>query len=435
MIDLKPLPMREAIEFWRSKVKLGPREFNALAAEAKLRAFAVNGIAKGDELATVYGSLSRALEEGISFADFKRDCRGIFEKRGWSGRRAWRVDNIFRTNIQTAYNVGRYKQLQAARATRPYWMYDAVNDRRTRPTHRALNGKVFPADHPFWENWYPPNGFRCRCGVTSLSARQVEARGLTVESEDPTHTYIHPINAVTGQPDPVPVQLLPDPGFAYHPGKSYWGGFAASGEALAAGELKQMPGLLGHDAYRLPAARNLKRLPPLPELLPSLAKLKADGMSNKQAADYYRGEFRKLFGLAADREKMVSVAGEPVLVSERFVVGKGGRFKATKGERGQYIPLFHRTVTDPDEIWLTPMKNEAGQVVLRRRQLAFWRDERDPANPDSLAGYSVLDVDRGVATGVTIYDVAGKELDKDGRLKLDDPVVGYRRGVLLYRKK
>ena len=32
--------------------------------------------------------------------------------------------------------------------------------------HRALDGKCFPVDHPFWHTWFPPNGHRCRCGDT-----------------------------------------------------------------------------------------------------------------------------------------------------------------------------------------------------------------------------------------------------------------------------
>lgn len=48
-----------------------------------------------------------------------------------------------------------------------------------------LHGKVYPADHDFWASNYPPNGFRCRCCVRSLSARQVEKQGLTVEKAMP----------------------------------------------------------------------------------------------------------------------------------------------------------------------------------------------------------------------------------------------------------
>ena len=68
---------------------------------------------------------------------------------------------------------------------RPYWQYDAVNDSHTRPSHLAMDGRVFPADSPVWDTWYPPNGFRCRCTVTTLSARQVKERGLKVETEAP----------------------------------------------------------------------------------------------------------------------------------------------------------------------------------------------------------------------------------------------------------
>lgn len=58
-------------------------------------------------------------------------------------------------------------------------------DKRVRPSHAILHEKVYPADHEFWATNYPPNGFRCRCGVRTLSARQVEKQGLTVETEMP----------------------------------------------------------------------------------------------------------------------------------------------------------------------------------------------------------------------------------------------------------
>ena len=226
MIDLKALPMQEAQAFWASKVVMGSGEFYKLSAAARVNAFAISGIAKGDELATVFTSLQRAIDDGISYGTFKKECREIFEKRGWTGKRTWRVDNIFRTNIQTAYQVGRYKQMVAVANDRPFWMYDAVNDRRTRPTHQALDGKVYPAGHKFWDNWYPPNGFRCRCGVVSYSKEQVEAKGLKVETEDATHTLVHPRDPETGNKLP-PVQLLPDPGFTHHPGRAVWGDILA----------------------------------------------------------------------------------------------------------------------------------------------------------------------------------------------------------------
>jgi SPP1 gp7 family putative phage head morphogenesis protein len=221
-IKLEPLPMREAQEFWKDKVQMRPKDFKALADEAKVKAFAVSGIAKGDQLKTVFDALQRAIDEGTSFDQFKKECGDIFERRGWTGKRAWRVDNIFRTNIQTAYNVGRYKQLNEDVDVLPYWMYSAVNDSRTRPEHLAMNGRVWPANHPTWDTWYPPNGYRCRCSVIALTENQVKNRGAKVEEKDPTGRLIEPVSPVSGERMPAK-QLLPDPGFERNPGKDYWG--------------------------------------------------------------------------------------------------------------------------------------------------------------------------------------------------------------------
>lgn len=127
----------------------------------------------------------------------------------------YQADNVFRTNLQTAYSVGRYQQMTRPEVLRrrPYWQYDAVMDERTRPTHRALHGKVFRADHPFWDKWYPPNGYRCRCTVISLSEEQVRRMGLAVEEATPEWVE---------RPDGVPQPLLPDRGWDHNPGKVAW---------------------------------------------------------------------------------------------------------------------------------------------------------------------------------------------------------------------
>ena len=214
------LPMTEAVDFWQQKLQLSPSEFYALTDEAKVLAFAVSGIAKGDELTTVYNALNKGLTEGISFEQWKQEAAAVFESRGWTGQKAWRLDTIFRTNIQTAYNVGRYQQMQQVTATRPYWRYSAVNDSRTRPAHRAMHGRIFPQDHPIWNTWYPPNGFRCRCSVNSVSQDDLESNGWTVETKDPTGKLYEPTDPDTGVKMPARL-LMPDTGFMSNPGKNY----------------------------------------------------------------------------------------------------------------------------------------------------------------------------------------------------------------------
>lgn len=177
-----PVAPDAAIEFWKQRAKLTDEEAKALGEEVKHRAFYVTGLAKQDLVQLVSDGIEEALKNGETLADFKKRIAAAIQAQGWHD---YRVENIFRTNMQTAYSAGRYKKMQAVKASRPYWQYIAVMDKRVRPSHAILHEKVYPADHEFWATNYPPNGFRCRCGVRTLSARQVEKKGLTVETEMP----------------------------------------------------------------------------------------------------------------------------------------------------------------------------------------------------------------------------------------------------------
>lgn len=161
-IKLDPLPYQEVIEFLRSRLVLTPDQFKQLGFEARSKAFTIAGIAKLDLLNDIYDELVSAIEKGETLEEWRGKVNEMLERRGWSGLTPYRADNIFRTNIQTAYQVGRHRQMTDPDVVerRPYWMYDAVNDRRTRPTHLAMDGKVYRYDHPFWDTWYPPNGYR-----------------------------------------------------------------------------------------------------------------------------------------------------------------------------------------------------------------------------------------------------------------------------------
>jgi len=418
MLDFEPLPIDEAIEFWRNKVRLSPRQFAQLADEVKNLAFAVSGIAKGDELSTVFEALNRAIAKGDAFGEFKNQIRGIVERRGWTGKKAWRVENIFRTNIQTAYSVGRYRQMMEAVEARPYWQYSAVNDSRTRPTHRALHGLVFPADHAFWKTWYPPNGYNCRCGVVTLSKAEMEREGLKAETKDPTGKLIEPIDPKTGNRMPAR-PLMPDPGFAHNPGETVWGGLVDA--ASLPGVWKALPDLKGPSDYRRRALENVRpaEIADFDETM-LLPRGKGDA--------FYRAEFRRLYG----EEKLLSdAAGEPVILSLRsFLVdktpGAAEQWKFSKLGHGENIPLLERMIREPYEIWLTPQINEAGRIRLAKRYIGLWKT----ADKQRIAGLSVYESAEGVFQGVTHF------VPLKGKTGV--PYLSYaekqREGLLLYGK-
>ena len=46
--------------------------------------------------------------------------------------------------------------------------YRTANDGKVRPEHAAMHGITLPPSCPFWEEFYPPNGWNCRCNVVQV---------------------------------------------------------------------------------------------------------------------------------------------------------------------------------------------------------------------------------------------------------------------------
>lgn len=63
-------------------------------------------------------------------------------------------------------------------------VYDAVNDKRTRPEHAAIDGVVEPVDSDFWNTHYPPNGWNCRCTVYQV---EKGTKGTTMPKDVPAN--------------------------------------------------------------------------------------------------------------------------------------------------------------------------------------------------------------------------------------------------------
>jgi len=213
------LPFDEAIAYFAQKgLALSPESWRDVWQQAHARAFTVARVTAMDALVDIREAADKALKEGVALGEFKKNLRKTLERKGWfapTGEDAivelpdgtlqkrltpWRLETIYRVNLQAAYQVGRYKQMEDVKERRPYWQYMAIMDRATRPEHAARHGKVYHADHPFWDQWYPPNGFNCRCYVKTLSDGQMDARGLREERKG--------------------TDLRPDEGWRYNPGRA-----------------------------------------------------------------------------------------------------------------------------------------------------------------------------------------------------------------------
>ncbi len=71
-----------------------------------------------------------------------------------------------------------WEQLWEDRDNFPNLRYVAVGDENTRESHRALSGIVKPISDPFWNTYYPPIAYRCRCTVRQESGEVAITQNL-----------------------------------------------------------------------------------------------------------------------------------------------------------------------------------------------------------------------------------------------------------------
>lgn len=178
MLDV---PFEEAIAYAESREVMLPGVFyDELEDAARRAAFTVSHVATLRQIGTVFDMLNKVLREGGTFGDFTR----LVEAEGVDLEMNHR-ETVFRNAIQAAYNAGREQQHIDNEDELPYLMYDAINDSRTRSSHRAMDGYIAPVSHPIWKRWYPPNGHNCRCSAIALDERQAKARGYTGRVREP----------------------------------------------------------------------------------------------------------------------------------------------------------------------------------------------------------------------------------------------------------
>lgn len=213
--SFKDFIFKNAVNFLKGRKVLEKSAYQQLEDAARARAFTVSGYTALEVLQQFSDSLVSAVEDGKTKEDFREEMNTFLEDHGYSAMNPWKSDTIFRTNIQTAYNAGHYQSMTSPETLRlrPYWQYKTAADGKVREAHALMHNVVYRADDPIWDIWYPPNGFRCRCTVVSLSKRQVEQRHLEVQDRPPRD-----VDYDTGE-----IRMAtPDKGFSCNPAKTVY---------------------------------------------------------------------------------------------------------------------------------------------------------------------------------------------------------------------
>ncbi len=193
------MPPKDAIAYLEGKgLRFGWRWQDTLD-QAHARAFTVAKVARMDVLRELRTAVVGAAKTGQTEAQFVKALTPKLQELGWWGKQvivdsdgnaervqmgsARRLRTIYRTNMQSAYQAGHYKQAMQAIDTHPYWQWVAVLDGKTRAAHRALNGKVFALTDGFTRVAWPPMGYNCRCRTSPISRPRLKSMGI-----EPTDT-------------------------------------------------------------------------------------------------------------------------------------------------------------------------------------------------------------------------------------------------------
>jgi SPP1 gp7 family putative phage head morphogenesis protein len=195
------LPFEGAIAYFRDKRNVDTDSWRDVQGTEYDAAFAVAG-AKGALLQDMRDAVDKAISQGTTLQEFRKDFNRIVQTRGWdyAGDRDWRTYAIYDTNLRSAYAAGRWEQIQESKASRPYLQWRHGGSRDPRPLHLALDKQVFRVDDPFWGTMgNPPIGYGCRCQLFALKQRDVDRLGLSV-AEGPEIGSVFKGSIV--QPDP-----------------------------------------------------------------------------------------------------------------------------------------------------------------------------------------------------------------------------------------
>lgn len=366
---------QEALAFIQQKNLLPTRRWTDVMKGMHDRSFVVAGAAKLELLADLHAAVEKAIGQGTTLEEFRRDWDVAVAQAGWTyrGSRGWRTAVVYQTNLRTAYAAGRLAQMRDPDTlkARPFWLYRHGGSANPREQHLSWNGLVLRADDPWWGSHYPPNGWGCSCMAFSLSDDDVRRRGLSVAASAPDDGTYEVVDRVTGE-----VHVLPrgvEFGWDYAPGERVLEVLAQRAETtprtLASQWVREVLG----SEYFLRWMREPIGWTPvavLPEELgaaisarPAVVRLSEETFAKqlREHPELTAAEYRTLPDLVD--EGLVVQDGAQTLVFLR----RAGRLykavvKATASGEGVFLTSFHRLADEA----------EVARVMRRGRVLRDW---------------------------------------------------------------
>lgn len=369
-------PAAEAVDYLERKAIGGRFSFDwrdVWQAEHR-HSFVVAKAMTADLLTDIHAGLIRALKDGRTKEQFVAELTPLLQAKGWWGKKRQvdpltgemklvtlgtprRLRVIFDTNMRMAHAAGRWERFARSADTRPLLRYHHTPQLNPREWHKAWDKITLPITHTFWRTHYCPNGWGCKCFITShrvneavTSEADLKARGV--------YDQVLWTNKRTGETTLVPKGI--DKGFAYNVGQARMAAFVPP-----ASPQPQRPYVM--------APRDPRSLPPAPQprALPEGVAVRPEIPAEPAAIfDALSGIIGKGEGeVFTDRAQVPLVLGRRMFEQHDAAGASTGPKRGLEG-RARFAEVFAAVLMDPDEIWHSLQSRQDGTSVLVRNLVA-----------------------------------------------------------------
>ncbi len=368
----------EIVDFFKSKGLKTSFNWHEVYEEAHGKAFTVAKMTELDLLSDTKKLLERAIENGESFSTFKKDAKKLFNEKGWTGYKELkdpktgetikaelgtprRIKQIYDCNMNSAYAVGRYREMLEEIDVAPIWVFKTMADGRERPEHAALHDKAYRADDAFWVVFFPPLGWGCRCYVINLTKYQAKELGIDVES---TEGKIKPTTVLVGDKE-MPTQsytfekagkiitLTPDAGWGTNLGVQAWGI-----DVQAWSKVEGLPEQIKYNFIAKMAENPYKK----EAFIKWAENIFENGFKNTKLEKTLTWISPELF------KKIDNVPNSPIVVIQNNQIGHSGMNKNAKQmlTKEEYLRVYD-IVNKPDEIYWDYTNSKWEQIAFVRK--------------------------------------------------------------------
>lgn len=317
-----------------------------------------------------------------TFAAYKKDVQAVHKNYNVNYLAA-EYDHA----VASSQMAANWMRVQENKDAMPLLKYSTAGDQRVREAHQKLDGIVAPVESTFWNNYYPPNGWRCRCDVNQVG------------SADKVFTDDEATLRAKGMVMP---RL-----FKNNPGKT---GVVFN---------EEHPYLKGEDVNKWDAEKTygLKSVDEINDRIP--ANVNPEMLTDQRTWEH---DYKKMMEphrvLGTDDYVLTSKIGDKVVFKDSFISHMEEN-KQMQEERWKLMPNIPDVLNKPDEVWTTS-KNYNKIDEFNTIYIKYYNNTAIVLATNASSGT------KGEIVVKTIY--RSDTTEKQKRLP------GIRKGVLMYRK-